>query len=83
VERRKATQSQPFKDERVVIIDVGRIKAEKTDYIIVKARLQEGLDNIQATTGLKIECLRPGPGDRIEVVFTTKAQAEKVRKHSR
>jgi hypothetical protein len=83
VERRKAAQSQPFKDERVVIIDAGRTKAEKTDYIIVKARLQEGLDNIQATAGLKIECLRPGPGDRIEVVFATKAQAEKARKHSR
>jgi len=50
---------------------------------VVKAKLQEGLDNVQATTGLKIECLRPGPGDRIEVVFATKAQADKARKHSR
>ena len=83
VERRKAVQPQPFKDERAVIIDAGRTKAEKADYTIVKAKLQEGLDNIQATAGLKIKCLRPGPGDRIEVVFTTKAQADKVRKHSR
>jgi hypothetical protein len=83
VERRKGLQLQPFKDERAVTIDAGRTKAEKTDYTIVKARLQEGLANIQATAGLKIECLRPGPGDRIEVVFATKAQADKARKHSR
>jgi hypothetical protein len=39
VERRKAIQPQPFKDERAVIINVGRTKAEKTDYTIVKVRL--------------------------------------------
>jgi hypothetical protein len=39
VERRKAIQPQPFKDERAVTIDAGRTKAEKADYTIVKARL--------------------------------------------
>jgi hypothetical protein len=32
VERRKAPQPQSYKDERAVIIDAGRTKAEKTDY---------------------------------------------------
>jgi hypothetical protein len=31
---------------------------------------------------LKIEFLRPGPGERIEVVFKDKEQAEKARKHT-
>jgi hypothetical protein len=29
-----------------------------------------------------IEFLRPGPGERIEVVFKDKEQAEKARKHT-
>jgi hypothetical protein len=34
------------------------------------------------TEGLKIDFLRPGPGDRIEVVFQDKEQADKARKHT-
>ena len=86
VERRKASpklQPHKDKDEQAVTIDASRTKAEKVDYAIVKAKLQEGLDNIQATAGLRIEYLRPGPADKIEVVFATKAQAEKAKKHSR
>jgi hypothetical protein len=48
----------------------------------VKARLQDGLDKAKVTEGLKIDFLRPGPGDRIEVVFENKEQAEKARKHT-
>jgi hypothetical protein len=69
-------------DERAVNIDTGRTKAEKADYAVVKERLQDGLDKQKVTEGLKIEFLRPGPGDRIEVVFENKEQAEKARKHT-
>jgi len=74
VQRRKATAAALLnRDKRAVVIDAGRTKAEKNDYAVVKARLQEGLDSVQVTIGLKIECLRLGPRDRIEVVFATKA----------
>jgi hypothetical protein len=70
-------------DERAVNIDTGRTKAEKTDFAVVKERLQSGLDKAKVTEGLKIDFLRPGPGDRIEVVFKDKEQADKARKHTR
>ena len=47
VQRKKtASPALLHKDNRAVIIDAGRTKAEKSDYAIVKARLQEGLDNV-------------------------------------
>jgi hypothetical protein len=48
----------------------------------VKERLQNGLDKAKVTKGLKFEFLRPGPGERIEVVLKDKGQAEKARKHT-
>jgi hypothetical protein len=47
----------------------------------VKERLQNSLDKAKVTKGLKIEFLRPSLGERIEVVFKDKEQAEKVRKY--
>jgi hypothetical protein len=70
------------KDERAVNIDTGRTKAEKTDFAVVKERLQSGLDKAKVTEGLKIQFLRPSPGERIEVVFEDKEQAKKARKHT-
>jgi hypothetical protein len=69
------------KDERAVRIDTRRTKAEKTDFVVVKERLQSGLDKAKVIEGLKIEFLRPGPGERIKVVFKDKEQAEKARKY--
>lgn len=71
------------KDERAVSIDTGRTKAEKDDFTLVKEMLQSGLDKAKGTEGLKIEFLRPGPGQSIEVVFKDKEQADKARKHTR
>ena len=47
----------------------------------MKERLQNGLDKAKVTEGLKIEFLRPSPGERIEIVFKDKEQAEKARTH--
>jgi hypothetical protein len=47
-------------------------RAIKTDFAVVKERLQSGLDKAKVTEGLKIDFLRLGPGDRIEVVFKDK-----------
>jgi hypothetical protein len=69
-------------DERAVSIDTGRSKVGTTDFSDIKGKLQHGIDKAGATKGLKIQFLRPGPGERIEVVFENKAQAEKARKHT-
>jgi hypothetical protein len=69
-------------DERAVSIDTGRSKVGTTDFSDIKGKLQQGIDKAGATKGLKIQFLRPGPGERIEVVFENKAQAEKARKHT-
>jgi hypothetical protein len=60
------------KDERAVSIDTGRTKAEKANFTLVKEKLQNGLDKAKGTEGLKIVFLRPGSGERIEVVFEDK-----------
>jgi hypothetical protein len=69
-------------DDRAVSIDTGRTKADKVDFAVVKEKLQAGLDKAKATEGLAIEFLRPGPGERIEVIFKDKGQAEKARKYT-
>jgi hypothetical protein len=63
-------------------VDIGRTKGGTIDFAVVKKKLQAGLDKTKATEGLVIEFLRPGPGERIEVIFKDKAQAEKARKHT-
>lgn len=69
-------------NERTVSLDTGRTNAEKSDYKIVKQKLQQGLDKAKVTEGSKIQFLRPGPGERIEVIFEDRKQAEKARKHT-
>jgi hypothetical protein len=60
-------------DERAVSIDTGRSKVSTTDFSDIKEKLQQGIDKAGATKGLKIQFLRPGPGERIEVIFENKA----------
>ena len=57
-----------------------RTKAEKTDYTAIKQKLQQGLNKLKNIEGLKIQFLRLGLGERINVVFQEKEQAEKARK---
>lgn len=80
--KESSVQQSVHYDERAVSIDTGRSKLNTTDFSVIKAKLQEGLDNSRVSKGLKIQFLRPGPGERIEVIFENKAQAEKARKHT-
>jgi hypothetical protein len=64
-------------NERTVSLYTGRTKVETTDYVAVKQKLQQGLDKPKVTQGLKIQFLRSEPGDKIDVVFQEKKQAEK------
>jgi hypothetical protein len=73
-------QDHTLVNARTVNLDTARTKAEKTDYAAIKQKLQQGLDKSKNTEGLKIQFLRPGPGERINVVFQEKEQAEKARK---
>jgi hypothetical protein len=68
--------------ERTVSLDTGRTKAETIDYVVVKQKLQQGLDKSKVTEGLKIQFLRPGPGEKVDVVFQEKKDAEKARKYT-
>jgi hypothetical protein len=65
-----------------VSIDTGRSKGDKADLTVVKQKLQGGLDKAKVTEGLRIEFLRPGPRERIDIIFRDKVQAEKARKHT-
>lgn len=69
-------------DERTVRLDTGRTKADKSDFVALKEKLQQGFEKTKSTEDLKIQFLRPGPGERIDVVFSEKNQAEKARKHT-
>jgi hypothetical protein len=82
-QKERSSTEAARKDERAVSIDTRRTKAEKDDFTLVKERLRGSLDKAKVTKGLKIEFLRPGPGERIEVVFKDKEQADKARKHTR
>jgi hypothetical protein len=75
-------QDHTVVNERAVSLDTGRTKGETTDYVAVKQKLQQGLDKPKVTEGLKIQFLRSEPGERIDVVFQEKKQAEKARKHT-
>jgi DNA-directed RNA polymerase specialized sigma subunit len=66
-------------DERAVSIDTGRAKI---DFSAIKEKLQQGIDKVGVTKGLKIQVLRPGPGTRIEVISENKTQAGKARKNT-
>jgi hypothetical protein len=56
-------------------------KIDKTDYAKIKSDLKQGINTHKVTEGLKIVCLRPGPAERVDVVFETEEQADKARQH--
>jgi hypothetical protein len=68
-------------DPRTITINTFRVEGEKEDFSVVRERLQRSLDGFQVTERVQIECLRPLPGDRINVVFRTEAEARTAREH--
>ena len=75
------TPTNRVRDGRAVCINLAAAKADKTDYMATRANLQRGLDNHKVTEGLKVVMLRPGPADRLDVIFETADQADKARQH--
>ena len=78
--RKEKTQVQ---DDRAVSIDMGRFKGSKNNYNVIRDGLRAGLKVNKITEKLTIKCLRPGPGDRIDVVFANKDEADKAKQHTR
>jgi cyclophilin family peptidyl-prolyl cis-trans isomerase len=69
-------------DDRAVSIDMGRFKGAKNNYNGIRDGLWDGLKVNKVTEKLMIKCLRPGPGDRIDVVFADKDEANKAKQHT-
>jgi hypothetical protein len=70
-------------DDRAVSIDMGRFKGSKNNYNVIRDGLRAGLKVNKVTEKLTIKSLRPGPGDRIDVVFADKDEANKAKQHTR
>jgi hypothetical protein len=66
----------------LLVSTVEELKQKRPIIAQVRKRLQNGLDKAKVTEELEIEFLRPGPGERIEVVFKSKEQVDKARKHT-
>lgn len=70
-------------DDRAVSIDMGRFRGSKNNYNAIRDGLRAGLKVNKVTERLTIKSLRPGPGDRIDVVFAGNDEANKAKQHTR
>jgi hypothetical protein len=70
-------------DDTAVSIDMGGFKGSKNNYNVIRDGLRAGLKVNKVTEKLTIKSLRPGPGDRIDVVFADKDEANKAKQHTR
>lgn len=68
-------------DKCLVTINTSQVRGEKTGFNVVKDNLQRTIDSMKVTAGVKNTCLRPLPGDRINVVFRNEGEAQEAREH--
>lgn len=69
-------------DDRMASIDMGRFKGAKNIYNVIRDGLRAGLKVNKVTETLTIKSLRPGPGDRIDVVFANKDETSRAKQHT-
>ncbi len=69
--------------ERAVLIDMCRYKGAKDNFVVIREYLQSSLKVNKVTEKLTIKCLRPGPFNRIDVVFGDKDEADTAKQHTR
>ncbi|GIZ36580.1 hypothetical protein CKM354_000005000 [Cercospora kikuchii] len=69
-------------DGSAITINTTRFRGEKTDFALVMAGLQQGIDATPAVQGVKIKCLRQLPSERINIVFASEADTAKAKEHS-
>jgi hypothetical protein len=70
-------------DDRAVSIDMGRFKGAKNNYNGIGDGVRDGLKANKVAEKLTIKSLRPGPRDRVDVVFADKDKANKAKQHTR
>jgi hypothetical protein len=70
-------------DKRAVSVDMGRFKGAKNKYNVIRDGLHDRLRVNKVTEKLTIKCLRPSPGDRIDVVFADKDKGIEAKQHTR
>jgi hypothetical protein len=70
-------------DKRAVSVEVGRFKGAKNKYNVIRDGLNDRLKVNKVTKKLTIKCLRPSPGDRIDVVFADKDKGIEAKQHTR
>jgi hypothetical protein len=69
-------------DKCFITINTSRVKDEKSDFVAVKTKFQHAINDSGATGKAKIICLRQLPGERINVVFASAADAKRARNHT-
>jgi hypothetical protein len=69
-------------DKCSITVNTSRVKDEKSDFVAVKTKFQEAINDSGAMGKAKITCLRQLPGERINVVFASAADAKRARNHA-
>jgi hypothetical protein len=62
---------------------VGRFKGSKNNYNVIRDGLRARLKVNKVIEKLTIKSLQPGPGDRIDIVFADKDEANKAKQQTR
>ena len=66
-------------DKCSITVNTSRVKDEKSDFIAVKSKFQQAINDRVSMGKAKITCLRQLPGERINVVFASAAEATRAR----
>lgn len=66
-------------DKCSITVNTSRVKDEKSDFVAVKSKFQQAINDRAAMGKAKITCLRQLPGERINVVFASAADATRAR----
>jgi hypothetical protein len=61
---------------------MAKFQGARNDYNVTRDGLRAGLEVNKVTEKLTPECLRPGPRDRMDVVFADKDDANKAKQRA-
>lgn len=69
-------------DKCSITVNTSRVKDEKLDFVAVKTKFQQAINDSAAMGKAQVTCLRQLPGERINVVFASAADAKRARNHT-
>ncbi|KAM0708839.1 hypothetical protein Q7P35_005492 [Cladosporium inversicolor] len=73
-------ENPQVQDDRAVSIDMARFEGSKNNYNVIRDGLRARLKVNNVTEKLTIKSLQPSPGNRIDVLFADKDEANKANK---